>query len=248
MKKRLEDRLIEFAFSDRTETDVAELATTPETAARLKEYRAMRSALGSLRELPEHQLSTERLREALLHQGLKRRRSFPWQALGYISAASSLFVCAFFLSRDVRRAGSQPQLALSTVKPDRSGVRMPEIKSTPSPSGSLALTMPPKVAPITSHRTRLHSHEVRNPDLVLNTDRKPVLKLVDNFQNPVNPSGGKWDGTRVSDARTAPGTSTPSHRASASNAMVLIQANTDADSGLDTAQEVTTNGDVLVGG
>ena len=254
MKKHLEDQLIELAFGDRTETGVAEMTTTPEAAERLKQYRTMRSALGQLRELPEHQLSTDRLREALLHQGLKRRRSFPWQALGYISAASSLFLCAFFLSRDLRRAGIQTQVAVSPVKPNRSVIQLPEVKTAPRSSESVASTEISKVAPVIDRRPSVHSRESRSPDLVLNTDSRPVLKLTDTMQPAVAPVNGRALSPTMADLRTSgPGrnvafTAAPSRPLSTSNAMVLIQMKTDADSGLDTAQEVTANGDVLVGG
>ena len=249
MKKRLEDQLIELAFGDRHESGVAEGASTPEAAARLKEYRAMRSALGQLRELPEHQLSTERLREALLHQGLKRRRAFPWQALGYISAASSLFVCAYFVSRDVRRANAPtPRIYGNTAsKPAAFDSNLPEYMF-----GRPSAVESPKVASIGEHHSILQPRAPRHFDVAYNTDERPIVRLTQEIHPVGKSDSGKAPTNSVTNTRGSDGNPAPvpasSHPASTSNAMLLIQSNTDADSGLDTAQEVTAHGDVLVGG
>ncbi|MHB8636321.1 MAG: hypothetical protein ACYC96_07605 [Fimbriimonadaceae bacterium] len=253
MKKRLEDRLIEVAFGDRTELTASEQAATPEAAARLKEYRLMRSALSQLREMPDHQLSTERLRERLLHQGLKRRRSFPWQALGYGIAACSLFVCAFYVSRDVRRITARPPVVLGAA-PVKLNVDEPSFAdlfgSTAEPHNTDAATKLSSPRPVRQRFT-----PSRNRDLALNGGDGSLVKLVthpltsDSPQRPVSDISAKRVAPRAAAASSAV---TPPpvaiHAATVTDAMVLIQPKTDADSGLDTAQEVTATGNVLVGG
>ncbi len=111
MKKRLEDQLLELAFDPRQDSIPAEIEADPAAHMRLNEYRTMKSALGQLRDIPEHQLSTERLREALLHQGLKRRFQFPWQLTAYGSVACAVVVCAFFTSKVFRPVQQTPSSA-----------------------------------------------------------------------------------------------------------------------------------------
>lgn len=79
MNERFEEDLVQAAFGDLTLEEAAEIERQamqdPEAAKALTSYREMSEGLRSLREVPEHQLSTERLRHAILSQGLAPRRA-----------------------------------------------------------------------------------------------------------------------------------------------------------------------------
>lgn len=251
MKKRLEDRIIELAFEERDEAAVSEIASRPEAAARLREYRAMRAALGQLRELPDHQLSTQRLRDALLHQGLKHRRAFPWQALSYGATACALFACAFVVSREIRRADAPLPRVVSqpaASAPDFStffGAPSVASADTASAGAATGVSTHPAV-----HRTHMRAAVPEDRDVAV-VDRPNAVRLVSEPSSP-SPKEAKPDTAAQSGpsghAAPSPAVRRPAETSPLSNAMVLIQSSTDANTGLDTAQEVSANGDVLVGG
>lgn len=85
MNGRFEEDLVQAAFGDLTSEQTAEVerkaSQDSETARIFASYKDMSEGLKSLREVPDHQLSTERLRHAILSQGLAPRRSgwgFGW--------------------------------------------------------------------------------------------------------------------------------------------------------------------------
>ncbi len=247
MNKRLEDRIIELAFEERSESGAAEVAKSPEAAARLLEYRTMRSALGQLRELPEHQLSTERMRQALLHRGLKRRRAFPWQGLGYLAVAAGFFVCAFFVSKDVRRAiGPAPKIEGGGMAANAATPASPTYDFNPLQWASSNTAAPDESAPV-GVAPRLHAHALHNDYAFAEHDR-PASRLA-NMVVESNPRGRITPGSSPDPSAAHPKNLTKSaNSVPLSSAMVLIQPQTDADTGLDTAKEVSASGDVLVGG
>jgi len=75
MNGKFEDKLTRLAFGEMSAEEAARLETQaktdPAAARRLAEYRLMRSDLQALKEVPEDQLSKERLRHAILNQGLR---------------------------------------------------------------------------------------------------------------------------------------------------------------------------------
>jgi hypothetical protein len=78
MKRDMEDRLVRLAFGDVGPEEAAELErdarSDPDASARLAEYRRLKADLRSLHEVPDDQLSSERLRHAILNQGLRSER------------------------------------------------------------------------------------------------------------------------------------------------------------------------------
>jgi anti-sigma factor RsiW len=94
MKFRKEDRLAKLAFGDLNEQEAQELEllvkSDPRMEKTLMEYRSMRDGLRQLADIPEHQLSNERLRDAILGNGLNPKApvKFDW---GWI--ATSALAC-----------------------------------------------------------------------------------------------------------------------------------------------------------
>jgi len=85
MDKRQEENIAKLAFGDLSEAQAAEVraqaAANPDAARALDSYATLRDDLRRLRDVPPDQLSKERLRNAILTQGLNPkpvRSSFPW--------------------------------------------------------------------------------------------------------------------------------------------------------------------------
>jgi hypothetical protein len=107
MKRKFEEKVAQLAFGDLSADDAAkleqEVQSDPEALRALSQYKDMREGLKSLAEVPDDQLSKERLRDAILTQGLKpvpTRRVSPHSWLWMPGVACSLgFVLMFGVNR-----------------------------------------------------------------------------------------------------------------------------------------------------
>jgi len=104
MKRKNEETLIELAFGDLTPAEAdrlrAEIARDADSQATLQAYEDLRASIGCLRDIPEMQMSRERLRHAILAGGLKESRK--WQ-LNWIAAPVAIAAVAFAVTMVVRR-------------------------------------------------------------------------------------------------------------------------------------------------
>lgn len=102
MKRKHEEELIKLAFGD-LDGDSGRakqlLEEDAEAAKLFAGYDEIRQGLKQLaRPVPEHQLSTERLREAILRDGLKREKTsggFNWR---WALAPTAVMACAFLIT------------------------------------------------------------------------------------------------------------------------------------------------------
>ena len=99
MFEKKEDKLFEYAFGDLDAHDAqvfeASLLKDDASAEELKFLQSIKGDLMSFRDIPEMQYSKERLRDAILGQGLKPSRpSLPW--LNWVLAPGAL-ACTFAL-------------------------------------------------------------------------------------------------------------------------------------------------------
>jgi hypothetical protein len=89
-------------------------------AESLKQFRQIRDGLRQLADVPEHQLSNERLRQAILQQGLKPKRtaepilSWLWMPVATCSAVAILLISMRSHSAPVQIVGSGTDLAMAT--------------------------------------------------------------------------------------------------------------------------------------
>lgn len=229
MRLRRENHLIDIAFGE-----VEGTITGSEERIRIAEYRAMKDALAGLRDIPEHQLSTERLREALLHRGLSRPRRFAWEKLGYFGTAAVLFGVAFVLGRHIKSA---PVAHVWQDPPAKSWIRTvptPKFDSHTSSDrdnagagGALHTLVASKPGPL-----RIHRHPVSSLHPIYNAP----LATIDGNTQGLKSSLTYANHSEISDAN-----------AGQNEAVLVIGAQSDAQTGLASAQEVTgTN--ALVGG
>ncbi|MBX3118983.1 MAG: hypothetical protein KF784_07950 [Fimbriimonadaceae bacterium] len=114
MKNNNESKWIEYAFGelDSSEAELLrqELAKDTEAEKFVSDFEALRRDLKQLNEVPDHQLSTERLRHAILNKGLNR----PKKKAGWLSwvwmpgtAAALTFATLFVMNR-----GGDPNVIL----------------------------------------------------------------------------------------------------------------------------------------
>lgn len=104
MKRKNEEQLIELAFGDLNAAEAErlrhEIASDPKACETLRTYEDLRSSLGGLRNVPEMQMSRERLRDAILAGGLKESRRWNLQWLG---APVAIAAVAFAFTMVARR-------------------------------------------------------------------------------------------------------------------------------------------------
>lgn len=104
MKRKNEETLIELAFGDLTPAEAdrlrAEIARDADSQATLQAYEDLRASIGCLRDIPEMQMSRERLRHAILAGGLKESRKWQWN---WIGAPVAIAAIAFAVTIVVRR-------------------------------------------------------------------------------------------------------------------------------------------------
>jgi len=117
MRRHHEDRLIELAFEELTAEEAEqlrnELQADPCQAGKLRAYAEMRDGLASLREVPEMQMSCDRLRDAILAGGLKEPRSAGWT---WFAVPIAVAAGAFLFTISTRRpANVLPSIPVAKV-------------------------------------------------------------------------------------------------------------------------------------
>src|SRR5438128_37793 len=103
MRRKLEDKLLMLSFGDLTPEEArqvqSEAAGDPEAQKILQEYQAIRSNLKLLKDVPEDQISAERLRFAILEKGLERKSAPSPYGWLWMPAAVALFAFSLALLR-----------------------------------------------------------------------------------------------------------------------------------------------------
>lgn len=98
MNAKLEEKLAQLAFGDLSPEEAArieaQVRNDPEALHALNMYHGMRAELRGLKDIPQDQMSKERLRDAILAQGLKPKATskFGWGWLWMPAMASVLAV------------------------------------------------------------------------------------------------------------------------------------------------------------
>lgn len=112
------DLIIKAGFGELSPDEQARLdALTPEEREQVEQVKMVRDGLKALRDVPECQMSSERLRDAILNQGVApSRQSKPWTFA--VFAAAAILVAYFGAQLDVL---GEPD-AVGTVGPDSGSV------------------------------------------------------------------------------------------------------------------------------
>ena len=261
MRKKIEEELAKLAFGDLSADEASRLElrtqVDPEAAKTFESYRRMKDELQLLgQDVPEDQLSKERLRQAILTRGLKhsepaiQRMSWIWMPV----AAAFIAFGAFYLKGNFPAGGSTSTVVVDkttapepnwlpevgVVRPPKNDVFvMPETSRSPVVSSSA----PTRVAMGSTRKsTRMSGSASRlanDPELPSGAagldmfDRSP-MSASEPVESPLN--FGK-------SAEPAPATS-----AAPAPTIIVIQTETDASTGTLKATEVGDTANVLVGG
>jgi len=235
MKRKLEDKLAMLAFGDfepeESERLKAELGGNAEALGVLAEYREMRAALKALGEVPEHQLSSQRLRHAVLNGGLKPK-SRP--QLGWLWMPTTAFAIALGLVfiRDANRQVRLVNVPLRTVAVAAPPVALPgsDFALASGTAQILSVEHPAPRMIFASHR---RSSRDRERALVASLKQKVDAELAAGMAA----TGGF--------AKVWPKTT---HSTPDSGTIVLIGTAKDSNTGAQKATEVDSADNVIVGG
>lgn len=105
MNRKREEELMQLAFGDlRREMGhlQGEISADPEAAKTYQAYCEMREGLKALRDVPEMQLSTERLRDAILKEGLQPKPASGWN-WSWLATPIAVGACAFVVVTMMRK-------------------------------------------------------------------------------------------------------------------------------------------------
>ena len=244
MRRKNEEELIKLAFGDiepqGSERAKKMLADDAEAAKLFAGYSEIREGLKSLK-TPEHQLSTERLREAILKQGLKQKS--PLAGWKWTLAPLAVAAAAFLITL---RMGGQPTtgpVVTNFGEQPSSTIENP-IDFNSTPRGSIVVPAPEveqptgrdpaKVASTTRTSGRsLASRTARSAALVAN--RLPALSPADFSRSAID--GALPAGALALNLET-----------SEEQPIVLIGSESDESTGANRATEVSSASNVVIGG
>jgi hypothetical protein len=135
MNRRVEDAMLRLAFGDVSPEEAAmlerESATNPEAARTLATYRQMRDGLRDLHDIPQDQLSKERLRHAILSSGLKPEPTRTQRSWLWMPAAAAVFAIGLSMVRNMPNQSGQPTILEGNGSPVATTVVPPFERATP---------------------------------------------------------------------------------------------------------------------
>lgn len=259
MNGKFEERLARLAFGDLTPEEARKLEQdavgNPEASRVLMEYQAMRDGLRGLgADVPADQMSKERLRDAILGQGLRpapaepARNGLTWLWMPTVACAIAFGI---FTVRNNMPTSAEPMLVMDQTKKAGFDAKLLE------PSTTVAALAPVKkttVEPTTEPKamTVAKADTEEQPRKRRSRNRKPVILYASNFpdrnddavEGNVTPSKDEIPTVTKQEEKASEPVATL-----ASAPIVLIDTgNKNELTGASTATEVGTANDVLVGG
>lgn len=246
MKNKLEEKLAMLAFGDLSPEDTArlenEVAEDGEARRILNQYRGMRLDLKAMAEVPEHQLSTDRLRHAILNEGMKRTKPRPQFGWLWMPAAVCALVFGGLMLRD--RNSALP-VAIKAPTNDSVVTDYPGSEFAFATAGGEILSVggdqvAPSPAPqIVSRRSYANRSKDNERDLEILKER-----VMEEFQNTMMASQNPTNASMS--LASAPAASERAVPAAAP--IVLIDSAKDKSTGAQRATEVDSASNVVVGG
>ncbi|MCW5941150.1 MAG: hypothetical protein KIS66_02900 [Fimbriimonadaceae bacterium] len=256
MKNIPEDDLIRIAFGEASEEEAQRLlaGADPGSAMKLDLYRRLCADLrGMASDVPEPQLSQERLQEAILRAGLKRERR-AWSWTWAFAPVAALAIGVLFINR-------RPDL-VEPVQPNRETIEAPEAatqgpvapapKTSPGPAVAEVRPSGAPVAPVAAPK-----RYVRLGGAARNKSTIPVTGglAADAMRNLAFLGASKRSAPELAsrgDAAPRAGSSDPARTsvdaaAPADAMIVLIASETDAATGANLAIEVASTSNVVIG-
>lgn len=265
MNGKFEEKLAQLAFGDLSPEEAAQVeaqvSRNPEASQALADYRDMCGGLRSLAAVPEHQLSNERLRNAILTQGLRAKpEEKPSKGLGVGWIWMPVAACAmgFALINMRSKPGGEPQIFMGNAGANLSAKAEP-ISPMLSPGIGSAFTAATTTPKKENPTMRLASNAGLNePDPKSLPPEKREKRFTDDAKalkhpnwGPITPNPDEDPSTRMV-LNDVKGTNAAQNAASQPVAMsspiVLIDSNPDSETGAPVATEVGTASNILIGG
>ncbi|MEQ1821153.1 MAG: hypothetical protein ABL949_01455 [Fimbriimonadaceae bacterium] len=241
MKRRQEEELIQMAFGEMPESALE----CPDAEAKLRSYCELRRGLQSLKDIPEMQMSSERLRDAILNGGLKPKPE-PKLGLSWLAAAAALCVVGYMGAARMGRTDA----GATAIK------QTPIVVETP-----VALDWPPTQQNFDADRW------LGGPENVLMLSAAPVTRKINSPERSarLSPSRPIDRVTPVAESPTVVETkpnlksafqATPSAQKDSlttepevtTSDIVVIDAQAQNDEGISQAKEVKSSANVVIGG
>jgi len=258
MKRKFEDKVALLAFGDLSPEETArlerEVHQNPEALHALALYKDMREGLRSLSDIPEDQFSKERLRDAILTQGLRPVATRPVSNRTWLWMPTAACLIGFglmFTMNSRHRSAGPPNIVINTPKNYQFGsaitpptpVAIADSKVTKGPFGRLSTS-----ASYESHVAQRVDPDEVDPRIITNNlengfeDTSYYDPDLGSVPTTAKQPAGKPVGGNV--ALNEP--STPV--GSTTGPIVLIDQEKDDQTGACKATEVGSASNVLVGG
>jgi hypothetical protein len=247
MNGKFEDQLAQLAFGDITGAEAARIeaqaAKDPQARRMLATYRSLKGGLGDLADVPDDQLSKDRLRHAILMSGLKPKadeKASPWGWL-WMPATGALVAAGLMMFNGQRGAG-EPMVALGNLEAgaDRVALNAPTFEFASSgytPKLEVKKTVASNVQKPKTRRANTPPQELATVELV-------DFGSSHNYKTDLMVSIDK-ESRLPTQSVEEPEMNEPS---SASSNIVIIENNRDESTGAYRATEVGTASNVLIGG
>jgi len=272
VKKKVEDQLLMMAFGDLSAEEVAKVqaqaSVDPEAARTLHAYSRMKEELKLLSDVPPDQLSTERLREAILARGLREPRPVSRPTWLWMPAVAAVAAFALVVVKGNLQHPAPMMTALVDKTDGKSLPGMDPIKIvTPAPTVSHSnVVNPPSItkesgSTVVAYLEPGQNRHVRRSryDALASRGSEPVASTSGSIIGNASAEGlssmdasapsaasaslTSFDGNSKMDSdpnREAPADSKPG--------LVVIQSETDSQMGTHKATEVANSANVVVGG
>jgi|GEM_PF-811566 len=276
MNGKFEEKLARLAFGDLSPEEAARIesqaAQDPEAARALETFREMRSGLKAMATIPDDQLSKERLRDAILAQGLRPVPERARPSLGWLWMPVAACTLAFGLMTFKNRPTGEPVVMIPASTKDLVADARLEPKVTPTPDlptvtskpvekfdltreereASAAATTTNRVEKVVAATAVEESKPRKRRVRRARQERKPIV--IETNLPPVEESIGNSSVAGVVATNSQPKQSDSESTVATLQAppttgpIVLIDAQPDANTGAPAATEVGSATNVLVGG
>ena len=254
MNGKFEDKLAQLAFGELSPAEAAHVeaqaAKDPEALRTLATYRSMKGGFAGMRDVPEDQMSKERLRDAILAQGLKPQPAEQGSRFGWLWMPATAFVlaAAAMALMNGPRNSAGPNIVMDTSKLSTPPVTMPEPSIFKGHTAPVAKKSAAKNTVVVRNETRPRIRHTVDTSV----GEEDLVPLELDFETPFPDMdlrkvlvAGKDPDARQPIMSVA---DTNDSSVPASTPIVIIEDNRDESTGAYRATEVGTATNVLIGG
>jgi hypothetical protein len=252
-KKNHEDELVQFAFGemDSKEAQIFEADALRDSGKQqeIDLLKFMREDLRSMREVPEMQYSKDRLREAILGQGLRPEKvAFNWNKFILAPLAlASVIAVGYFGINGTKEKDLVVATELPIAKPSNSLERIRKEIEKPSPVADISAPVSPQKVKPSSPVVAKTRPRVLLPQA---TEVKVAMKVARRAPKTTNTRVAALTALKpaISSSETVAFGSASLAGPAEPTTIVVIDPTQETGSGASTATEVTSPSNVVIGG